>query len=87
MMSTGATHELLEIGVISPEPKPTAGLGVGEVGYLITGVKDVRQSRVGDTVTDCRQAGAQVARRLPRPEADGLLRAVSDRRLGLPAAA
>jgi len=52
MMSTGATHELLEIGVISPEPKPTNGLGVGEVGYLITGVKDVRQSRVGDTVTD-----------------------------------
>jgi GTP-binding protein LepA len=52
MMSTGATHELLEVGVISPEPKPTRGLGVGEVGYLITGVKDVRQSRVGDTVTD-----------------------------------
>ncbi len=52
MMSTNATHELLEIGVISPEPVPTKGLGVGEVGYLITGVKDVRQSRVGDTVTD-----------------------------------
>ena len=51
MMSTGATHELLEIGVISPEPMPSKGLGVGEVGYLITGVKDVRQSRVGDTVT------------------------------------
>lgn len=51
MMSTGATHELLEIGVISPEPKPTEGLAAGEVGYLITGVKDVRQSRVGDTVT------------------------------------
>ena len=51
MMSTGAVHELLEIGVISPEPIPGAGLGVGEVGYLITGVKDVRQSRVGDTVT------------------------------------
>jgi GTP-binding protein LepA len=51
MMSTGATHELLEIGVISPEPKPVDGLGVGEVGYFITGVKDVRQSRVGDTVT------------------------------------
>ena len=51
MMSTGTTHELLEIGVISPEPVPTSGLGVGEVGYLITGVKDVRQSRVGDTVT------------------------------------
>ncbi len=52
MMSTKATHELLEIGVSSPEPVPTRGLGVGEVGYLITGVKDVRQSRVGDTVTN-----------------------------------
>ena len=51
MMSTGATHELLEIGVISPEPVKSAALSVGEVGYLITGVKDVRQSRVGDTVT------------------------------------
>ena len=51
MMSTGAEHDLLEIGVISPEPIPSKGLSVGEVGYLITGVKDVRQSRVGDTVT------------------------------------
>ncbi|MDP9861351.1 MULTISPECIES: translation elongation factor 4 [Streptosporangium] len=52
MMSTAASHETLEIGVISPEPKiADKGLGVGEVGYLITGVKDVRQSRVGDTVT------------------------------------
>ena len=51
MMSTKAVHELLEIGVISPEPAPSKGLGVGEVGYLITGVKDVRQSKVGDTVT------------------------------------
>lgn len=52
MMSTRAHHELLEIGVSSPEPEPTKGLGVGEVGYLITGVKDVRQSKVGDTVTN-----------------------------------
>lgn len=52
MMSTRATHELLEIGVNSPEPIPTKGLSVGEVGYLITGVKDVRQSKVGDTVTN-----------------------------------
>ena len=59
MMSTGATHELLEIGVISPEPKATKGLGVGEVGYLITGVKDVRQSKVGDTVTSARK-GAEL---------------------------
>ena len=52
MMSTRAAHELLEIGVSSPEPTPSEGLGVGEVGYLITGVKDVRQSKVGDTVTN-----------------------------------
>ena len=51
MMSTGAVHELLEIGVSSPESTPTKGLSAGEVGYLITGVKDVRQSKVGDTVT------------------------------------
>ncbi len=51
MMSTGAVHEMLEVGVISPEPVKAGRIGVGEVGYLITGVKDVRQSRVGDTVT------------------------------------
>ncbi|MGZ5415978.1 MAG: translation elongation factor 4 [Nocardioides sp.] len=51
MMSTGVVHEMLEVGVISPEPLKAGDLGVGEVGYLITGVKDVRQSRVGDTVT------------------------------------
>ncbi len=51
MYSTGIRHEMLEVGVISPEPMASKGLGVGEVGYLITGVKDVRQSRVGDTVT------------------------------------
>ncbi|WP_456825465.1 translation elongation factor 4 [Cellulomonas sp. P5_E12] len=59
MMSTRATHELLEIGVISPEPVPTKGLGVGEVGYLITGVKDVRQSKVGDTVTNASKPAAE----------------------------
>ena len=52
MMSTGTTHELLEIGVSAPNPVPSKGLGVGEVGYLITGVKDVRQSKVGDTITN-----------------------------------
>jgi GTP-binding protein LepA len=59
MMSTKATHELLEIGVISPEPVVCQGLGVGEVGYLITGVKDVRQSRVGDTVTNASKPASQ----------------------------
>ncbi|AYF74036.1 elongation factor 4 [Nocardia yunnanensis] len=69
MMSTGATHELLEIGIVSPEPKPTQGLGVGEVGYLITGVKDVRQSKVGDTITSQRDGATEALTgyREPRP--------------------
>ena len=69
MMSTGATHELLEVGIVSPEPKPTVGLGVGEVGYLITGVKDVRQSKVGDTVTSARNGATEALTgyREPRP--------------------
>ena len=59
MMSTKTQHELLEIGVSSPEPTPSQGLGVGEVGYLITGVKDVRQSKVGDTVTGTKNRATQ----------------------------
>ncbi|GAB3082189.1 translation elongation factor 4 [Corynebacterium aquatimens] len=51
MMNTSVTHDALEIGVVSPTMTKTKGLGPGEVGYLITGVKDVRETRVGDTVT------------------------------------
>ncbi len=51
MMSTQAVHDTLELGVISPEPIPSDGLAAGEVGYVISGVKDVRQARVGDTIT------------------------------------
>src|SRR5690625_3137050 len=47
MMSTHANSELLEIGGISPDFVASDGLGVGEVGCLITGVNDVRQSGVG----------------------------------------
>jgi GTP-binding protein LepA len=67
MMSTKAVHELLEIGVSSPEPEPTKGLGVGEVGYLITGVKDVRQSKVGDTVTSAMKPATQALKGYSEP--------------------
>ncbi|MGV0794600.1 translation elongation factor 4 [Mycolicibacterium sp. XJ1819] len=69
MMSTGAVHELLEVGIVSPEAKASDGLGVGEVGYLITGVKDVRQSKVGDTVTTARNSAPEplTGYREPRP--------------------
>jgi GTP-binding protein LepA len=59
MMSTGAAHDTLEVGVISPEPIPVESLGAGEVGYLITGVKNVRQARVGDTVTSAAARAAE----------------------------
>jgi GTP-binding protein LepA len=59
MLSTKAVHETLEVGVISPEPVPSDGLAAGEVGYLITGVKDVRQARVGDTVTSAAKPAAE----------------------------
>ena len=68
MMSTRAIHELLEIGVSSPEPEPTKGLGVGEVGYLITGVKDVRQSKVGDTITTQAKPATQALKGYSEPK-------------------
>ena len=51
MMATGTNHELLEVGIVSPTMQKCKGLGPGEVGYLITGVKNVRETKVGDTIT------------------------------------
>jgi GTP-binding protein LepA len=59
MMSTGATHETLEVGVAAPDPTPTESLGVGEVGYVISGVKNVRQARVGDTITSANRPATE----------------------------
>jgi GTP-binding protein LepA len=69
MMSTGNVHEILEVGVISPEPSPRDSLGVGEVGYVIPGVKDVRQARVGDTLTSATKPATEplAGYRDPRP--------------------
>ena len=51
-MATGETHEIEEVGVMAPRMTPVDGLGAGEVGYVITGVKDVAEIKVGDTFTD-----------------------------------
>jgi GTP-binding protein LepA len=51
LMATGAEHEAAEIGVYSPHQTPTDVLGAGEVGYLITGVKELAEVKIGDTVT------------------------------------
>jgi GTP-binding protein LepA len=50
-MATGITFELEELGVFSPEREAAGSLGAGEVGYVITGLKDVSRIRVGDTLT------------------------------------
>ncbi|MGH7479855.1 MAG: translation elongation factor 4 [Candidatus Methylomirabilales bacterium] len=52
LMSTGATFEVSQVGVFSPEMQPVAMLQAGEVGYCMAGMKDVRQVRVGDTITE-----------------------------------
>lgn len=51
MMSTGKEFEVTEVGVFTPAPKPVASLEAGEVGYLAAGIKNVRDTRVGDTIT------------------------------------
>jgi GTP-binding protein LepA len=51
-MQAGATHEADEIGIRTPSSKPVKELAAGEVGYLIAGIKDVREARSGETVTD-----------------------------------
>ena len=51
LMSSGKTADILEVGYFSPEPRSVESLTVGEVGYIATGLKNVRDCRVGDTVT------------------------------------
>jgi GTP-binding protein LepA len=56
-MQAGATHEADQVGVRRPEHTPVPALGPGETGYLIAGIKDVREARSGETVTEfARQA-------------------------------
>ena len=50
-MATGETHDASEVGFLTPAAQPVAVMGPGDVGYLITGVKDIGRIKVGDTVT------------------------------------
>ena len=52
LMATRATFAVSQVGVFSPEMQPVAMLRAGEVGYCMAGMKDVRQVRVGDTITE-----------------------------------
>jgi len=60
-MAQGTEFDAEELGVMSPAREPVASLGAGEVGYVVTGLKDVSRLRVGDTLTSRRrQAHAQL---------------------------
>jgi GTP-binding protein LepA len=54
-MAQGTTFEAEELGVMSPAREPVDSLGAGEVGYVVTGLKDVSRLRVGDTLTSRRR--------------------------------
>ena len=52
MMQTGAEFDVVETGYLSPGPEPASELLAGEVGYIAASIKDLRDTRVGDTITD-----------------------------------
>ena len=86
-MQTGTQAEIDDIGFFTPLQFPAEQLGPGEVGYLITGIKDVTQLAVGDTLTVKQRSGHRGAAGLPRRQADGVLRPVPDEQRRLPGAA
>ena len=52
MMNTGATFDVVEVGIRSPGYTPKEALSAGEVGYVAASIKDLHDTRVGDTITD-----------------------------------
>ncbi|HTU02903.1 MAG TPA: translation elongation factor 4, partial [Candidatus Sulfotelmatobacter sp.] len=62
LMSSGQAFEVSQVGIFTPRMRPVEQLSAGEVGYVIAGIRDVRQSRIGDTITE---ADRPTARALP----------------------
>ncbi len=58
LMSTGNVFEIQKVGVFSPHPKEVDALGPGEVGFVIANIKDLTETKIGDTITDARNRAA-----------------------------
>jgi GTP-binding protein LepA len=59
LMASGRTYEVAELGVFAPRPRAVERLGVGEVGFVFAGIKDLIQAQIGDTVTHRRRPTAE----------------------------
>lgn len=59
LMSTGADYEVKEVGIFNPKPVPVSRLGAGEVGYIVTSIKNVSEIRIGETITKTKKPAAQ----------------------------
>ena len=59
LMATGKTFEVTDVGCFRPQPVDTGALGTGEVGFIAGALKDVRDVRVGDTVTSAERPAAE----------------------------
>ncbi len=59
MMSTGAVHQVEQVGIFSPKLIPTDDLGPGEIGFITAAIKTVADCNVGDTITDDRMPAAE----------------------------
>ena len=67
-MATGEVHDATEIGVLTPDTEPVGALGPGEVGYLITGVKEIDRIKVGDTISDSQATATEALARYQEPK-------------------
>ena len=79
LMMNGSSYETLKVGVFAPVMREVQSLSAGEVGFIIAGIKEVKDAKVGDTVTLLHNPCADAAGRFQGSEADGLFRALSHR--------
>jgi GTP-binding protein LepA len=58
MMASGNTYEVIRVGVANPRPQETECLGPGEVGFVMAGIKEVHETKIGDTITEAARPAA-----------------------------